>query len=494
MSRSVVVDLAGAPLGAVDLVVVGCAAKESPPTRGLSPLLAEPLLRLAALDGWRGDTEQELGSCATYDGRPVRLLLQGLGPATDLTVVSIAEWIGEAVEGARKSGARDMALVLPDHEGFRGPSALERTARQVLAAAYRFDRYLNRSSEKDSRLERIILVAPGGCDETLLAALDRARRTWEATRVARDLGNTPANDATPAWLEARAVELARDVGLEVLVLDVEALRARGMGGLLAVGGGSAQPPRLVRLSYGSRGPRVALVGKGVTFDSGGLSLKTATSMEEMKYDKCGACNVLALIHAVAAARLPLRVRAYLPLVENMPSGGSCRPGDIITCSNGKTVEIVNTDAEGRLILADALAMASQDGADHLLEMSTLTGHAVVALGLRAACLFSPDDGLAGELLAAAERAGERLWRMPLWQEFSEEMKGTHSDLRNWGDRWGGACTAAAFLSQFVSGIDRWAHLDIAGPANAGKDALGGAGATGFGVALALDWLCTLANP
>lgn len=492
MSRPVSIDLAPEGIEGTDVVVVGCLAGEAPPERGLAPGLAAPLRVLASLSGWRAATEQELGALVTEHGTPVRLLLMGLGSPRQLDALTAAEWIGQAVEKARLSGARELTLVLPDHAEFRGVGGLERTARNSLAAAYRFDRYLNRPEEKECRLERIFIALPDRSVPGFDDALERARSTWEAVRLARDLGNAPGNEASPAWLEERAMELAEDHGLQPLVLHADRLLARGMGGLLAVGSGSTRPPRLIRLCCGSDGPRVALVGKGVTFDSGGLSLKTASSMEEMKFDKCGACNVLALTVAVAREGLRIRLRAYLPLVENMPSGGACRPGDIITCANGKTVEIVNTDAEGRLILADALSMASEDGADHLLEMSTLTGHAAVALGLQAAGLFTPDDGLASELLTAAERSGERLWRMPMWPEFAEQMKGTHSDLRNWGERWGGACTAAAFLSHFVTGIERWAHLDIAGPANAGKDALGGAGATGYGVALGLDWLRELA--
>jgi leucyl aminopeptidase len=237
---------------------------------------------------------------------------------------------------------------------------------------------------------------------------------------------------------------------------------------------------------------VALVGKGVTFDTGGISIKPAAYMDEMKYDKCGACTALTVAGAVAELGLPLTVRAYLPLAENMPDGRSYRPGDIVTCYNGKTVEIVNTDAEGRMILADALALAAEEGAEALVEFSTLTGACAIALGRSAAGLYTPDDALAGELLAAAERAGERLWRMPLWPEFVEEMKGNHADLKNASERWGSANTAAAFLSQFVAPVARWAHLDMAGPANTTpKNNVGYSGATGYGIALTLGWLQSL---
>ncbi len=233
---------------------------------------------------------------------------------------------------------------------------------------------------------------------------------------------------------------------------------------------------------------MALIGKGVTFDSGGISIKPSRGMEEMKYDKCGACAVLGIARAVADLNLPIRFQAYLPLVENMPDGRSYRPGDIIRCYNGKSVEVLDTDAEGRLILADALAWAAEDRPDSMIEFSTLTGAAVVALGHYGAALYSPDTDLAGELLEASERSGDRLWRMPLWEEFRDEMKGVQADLRNLGGRWGGANNAAAFLSNFVGRARRWAHIDIAGTAYEASRESGKSGATGFGVPLAVDWL------
>jgi leucyl aminopeptidase len=289
-------------------------------------------------------------------------------------------------------------------------------------------------------------------------------------------------------MESQARELAESRRLDFTVLGADQLAARGMGGLLAVGSGSAHEPRLVRLQWGDTGPRVALVGKGVTFDTGGISIKPAADMDEMKYDKSGACAALGVARAVAALELPVRLRVYLPFAENMLDSRSYRPGDIIRCANGKTVEITNTDAEGRLILADALSLATEERPDALLEYSTLTGACVVALGHSAAGLYTPDVALAGELLSAAESSGERLWRMPLWPEFMEEMKGKHADLKNSAGRWGGANTAAAFLSHFVGGLRRWAHLDIAGVAWVNPEDQGYRGATGFGVACTLDWL------
>jgi leucyl aminopeptidase len=250
----------------------------------------------------------------------------------------------------------------------------------------------------------------------------------------------------------------------------------------------------VRLQWGDRGPKVALVGKGVTFDTGGISIKPAKDMDEMKYDKSGACDVLAVARAAADLQLPVRLSVYAPFAENMLSANAYRPSDIVRCYNGKTVEITNTDAEGRMILADALAWAAEEGAESIVELSTLTGGVIVALGFVAAGMFTPDEGLAGELTRAGEAGGERFWRLPIYPEYLEEMKGTHADLRNSAGRAGSACTAAAFLSQFVGGVRRWAHLDIAGVSNV-KNGQGGtyAGATGFGVATAVGWLRRLAG-
>jgi leucyl aminopeptidase len=298
--------------------------------------------------------------------------------------------------------------------------------------------------------------------------------------------------ATPEWIAERATRMAEELGLEIEVLVTEDLERLGMGGILAVGGGSKNPPRLVRLGWrGAESPRVALVGKGVTFDTGGISIKPAKDMDEMKWDKSGACTVLGLMQAIARLKLPLFVDAYLPLAENMPGGGSYRPGDIVRAHNGKTIEVLNTDAEGRIILADALSWAAESRPDWIVEYSTLTGSCVVALGTTGAGLYTPSDELAACLLRAADEAGERLWRMPLWPEFKEAVKGSHADLRNVAGRWGGANTAAAFLSHFVGDLQGWAHLDIAGPAYIGGEE-GDRGATGYGVALTIQWLKSLA--
>ncbi len=378
-------------------------------------------------------------------------------------------------------------LAPPRHEETTGPAAAERILRLASLSGYRFERYHGETS--GWALERIAVAPPPGEEESFRAQVETASAVARAAAFVRDMANTPGNEAHPGWMEERARELAAKHGMEIDVFQADELERRGMGGLVAVGQGSAHPPRLVRLAWGDSGPVVALVGKGITFDTGGISIKPAQSMEEMKYDKCGACAVLGILQAAAELRLPVRLRGYIPLAENMPGSRAYRPGDILRFYNRKTAEITNTDAEGRLILADALALASEEKPDALLEYSTLTGAIVVALGHLAAGLFTPDDALAAELLAAGSESGERLWRMPLFPEYLNDMKGVHADLQNSASRAGASSTAAAFLSQFVGDMKRWAHLDIAGVANLPQHHNGNkAGATGFGVAATIAWL------
>jgi leucyl aminopeptidase len=454
----------------------------------IDPEVSAAVESVAQRPGWRA-TEEQVAEAGTSE-RIVQVWGAGEHDAFDGR--KLGRWVVRALEAARVAGAPRIRLLLPDHEAARGEVAAERVAREALLAGYSFDRY--RAESAGARVREIELAPPPGREPGFARAVARAEAVAAGVVLARDLGNAPPNEANPEWMVARSRELARRIGAKIRVLGPADLARRGMGGLLAVGAGSKHPPRLVRIEVGEGPKTVALVGKGVTFDTGGISIKPAAQMEEMKWDKCGACTVLGIAEATSRMRLPLRLRLYLPLAENMPDGSAYRPGDIVRCGNGKSVEIVNTDAEGRMILADALSWASAEDPDDLVELSTLTGACAVALGLSGAGLFTPDRKLADELLGAAERTGERLWRLPLWPEFAEEMRGTHSDLKNSGGRWGGASTAAAFLSNFVSPVARWAHLDIAGPAYVGTPEAGRVrGATGYGVALVVDWLRELAS-
>jgi leucyl aminopeptidase len=469
---------------AVDMVVAACFEGEPPAVEGAADAVRAAAERLAGRGGWSGRDEQVAETEAGPGGLTV--VLYGLGKRGELSPSRLALWLCRAVERAR--GAGRLLVLLPRSAETAGEAAAERTLCCLALTSYRFERFLSAPQER-AAMPGIAVAPPAGEEEAFAAAAPFAAAVAGAIAFTRDLANTPPNEATPAWMEERARELAASRGMEVTVLDAAELERRGMGGLLAVGAGAVVPPRLVRLAWGTEGPVISLVGKGVTFDTGGVSIKPAADMDEMKYDKCGACAVLGAARAVADLGLPVRLRVYAPLAENVTDGRAYRPGDILRCYNGKTVEIVNTDAEGRLILADALAWAAEEGSDALVELSTLTGHCVVALGHHAAGLFTPDDALAAALTAAGAAGGERLWRLPLFPEFLEEMKGRHADLRNAGGRPGGASTAAAFLSQFVGGLTSWAHLDIAGVAylTPAHDAQS-AGATGFGVATLARWI------
>lgn len=478
-----------------DLLAVGCFEGESPVSAvdGLEEGSRKALERLAARGGFKGKEEQ-LAQTDAGPGGPV-VSLYGLGARRDFSFSKLARWLTRAAEEARQSGALRLTVLPPAHAETSGPAAA-RVLRTLALSVYRYDRYQT-DADKAGRVERLGLLPPAGEEAAYRGALPGVLAVAEAVAFTRDLANSPANEATPTWMEERTRELAEERGLELTVLGASELETRGMGGLLAVGQGSVHEPRLARLQYGGqhgdRGPRIALVGKGITFDTGGISIKPAADMDEMKYDKSGACAVLGIARAVAALELPVRLTVYAAFAENMLSGNAYRPSDIVRCYNGKTVEITNTDAEGRMILADAMAWAAEERPDALLEFSTLTGACVVALGHQAAGLFTLDDALADELTASAAESGERLWRLPLYPEYLEEMKGTHADLRNSAGRWGGASLAAAFLSQFAGEVKRWAHLDIAGVANVKADNGGGAaGATGFGVASTVAWLRRLA--
>ncbi|HEX4955573.1 MAG TPA: leucyl aminopeptidase family protein [Thermoanaerobaculia bacterium] len=474
-----------------DLLVIGCLEGSPAVPDGWPPAIARAVSGLGARPGFRG-SEGQCAETALEDSPVAAVALRGLGAAGEVDELALECWLRRTVEQARTNGVSRLAVALPDHP-VAGADHAERLLRQLAGGSYRFDRFLARKEKTERTLELARFVPSPGQEGAFQAALPAARTIARAVTLARDLGNMPPNDATPDWLEAQARQVGAELGFEVEVLDVEALIRRGMGGILSVGRGARCPPRLVRLRKARPGPAVALVGKGITFDSGGLSIKPAASMEEMKHDKCGAVTALAIATAAAELDLPISLSVYLPIAENMPDGDAYRPGDILRCYSGKTVEVINTDAEGRLILADALSLAVEEGAEHLLELSTLTGHCVIALGEAAAGLFTPDDDLAAALLGSAARAGERLWRLPLWREFSEEMQGAHADLRNSASRWGGASTAAAFLAEFVGPLRRWAHIDLAGPAHRKEEGSASTGATGYGVALATHWLRGLAR-
>ncbi len=426
-----------------------------------------------------------------------RALVVGLGERDDFDPERARVAAALAVRQARRLDAAAIAWECPP--GRSVPAAL--TAGTIMAA-YSFDRLKSAAAEldEDDGAEIESLTLHGASDPKVAAAtVPVARAAAEAANRARDLQNLPANICDPAFLADRAAEIAAsDERLELRVLDGAAIEAEGLGGLAAVGAGSAKEPRLITLRYagadpGSGGPILGFVGKGVTFDSGGISIKPAAGMELMKKDMSGAAAVLEATAAVAELALPIDLIAVVPAVENMPSGSATRPGDVITQLNGRTVEVNNTDAEGRLILADALTWAIREGADHLVDIATLTGAVVVALGSSYAGLVANDGAWAERVVAAGATVGELAWRLPLHPEYKELMRGTTADLTNSAPkRKAGTITAASFLEEFVEGVT-WAHLDIAGTAwDVGREYVG-KGATGFGTRLLVELAMQVAS-
>ncbi|MBS1880065.1 MAG: leucyl aminopeptidase [Actinobacteria bacterium] len=410
-----------------------------------------------------------------------RVVVAGLGKAADLGAERLRVAAALVAREAAQLEASALAWKLP--AGIEPAVAAEAIVTGTVLAAYRYDRF--RAADPDEqapKLESLTLVGPAEAADAAAAAAAVAA----AANRARDLQSTPANFATPAHLGARAEEIAAAYeAVTAEVLGREEITALGMGGLVAVSQGSAEEPRLIVLRYagGGAGPTIGFVGKGVTFDTGGISLKPGAGMHEMKYDMSGGAAVLEAVAAIAELGLPVDLVAVVPATENMPSGRAIKPGDVITQYNGKTVEVNNTDAEGRLILADALAYAVELGAERLVDLATLTGAVLIALGSTYAGLIANDDELAAAVSAAGEETGELVWRLPLHPEYKEMMKGTVADLSNLGSkREAGTITAASFLEEFV-GETPWAHVDIAGTAwdlgreYAGKDA------SGYGVRL-----------
>jgi leucyl aminopeptidase len=315
-------------------------------------------------------------------------------------------------------------------------------------------------------VEAVTVVTPDARDRAAKAAARRAEVIAEAVAQCRDLVNTPPSHLHPKEFADAAAELAGAAGVDVEVLDERALKKGGYGGILGVGQGSTNPPRLVRLAYRPAKARktLALVGKGITFDSGGLSLKPSPAMEWMKSDMGGAATVITATAAIARLGLPVNVIGYAPMSENMPSGTAIRPSDVLSMYGGKRVEVLNTDAEGRLILADAIVRAGEDQPDYLVDMATLTGAQLVALGSLTSAVMANDDALRDRLCAAAERAGELAWPMPLPKELRKSLDSDVADIANMGDRYGGMLVAGLFLADFVPDGTPWAHIDMAGPA------------------------------
>lgn len=442
----------------------------------------------------RGDMEGKAGSTLLLHNVPgtlcERVLLVGLGKEKDFREKEFGSAIRTAVKTLNETGAFDASIFLTELGVKKRDLAwrVRQTALVALDTTYKFDQFKSKKDEVRRPLRKLTLSVERR-NELALAeeALAQGIAIAEGMALAKTLGNLPPNICHPTYLAAQAQAMAAEFKLGCEILDRAEMEKLGMHAMLSVARGAHQPPQLIILKYqGSKGSTkpVVLVGKGVTFDTGGISLKPAAEMDEMKYDMCGAASVLGTMQAVARMQLPINLTVIVPATENMPGGNASRPGDIVTSMSGQTIEILNTDAEGRLILCDALTYAERFDPDTVIDVATLTGACVVALGGVASGLFANKDSLARDLLDAGDEAHDRAWHMPLWDDYQELLKSPFADMRNIGGRWGGAITAACFLSRFTKKYD-WAHLDIAGTAwKSGTDK----GATGRPVPLLTHYL------
>jgi leucyl aminopeptidase len=447
----------------------------------------------------RGDMEGKAGSTLLLHSVPGvgcdRVLLVGLGRESEFRDKRYRDAIAAAMRALNATGATEATLHLTELAVPRRDSRwrIAHAAAVAREVIYRFDRMKSKPEGAPPVLRRLVLgVGDRGELRRAATGLEQGLAMAHGVSLARDLGNLPANVCTPAYLAEQARELAKRYRMKLTVLEREDMEKLGMGALLSVARGSVQPPKLIVLEYRA-GPKsqkpVVLVGKGVTFDTGGISLKPAAEMDEMKFDMCGAASVLGTIKAVAEMKAPINVVGIVPATENMPGGRATKPGDIFTTMSGQTIEVLNTDAEGRLILCDALTYAERFEPAAVIDIATLTGACVIALGHVASGLFANDDALARELLAAGNLAYDRAWHMPLWDDYQEQLKSNFADFANIGGRPAGSVTAACFLARFT-GKFKWAHLDIAGTAwKSGKEK----GATGRPVPLLTEFLVNRAG-
>ncbi len=427
----------------------------------------------------------EVSIVHTFGKLPGRMVaVAGLGKSQDLNADRIRGVAGEFCRALRKLNCRKIATILhgAGAGGIEPVASAEAIAEGALLGLYSFTKY--KKPEYEDVKEMLIVVKEEERAPSLERAVEKARVVAEAASLARTMVDEPANYMTPTRMAEAAREIAGKYDLEFKVFDREDMEAMGMGALLGVARGSNEPPKLMTLSYRGDGrcqEALGFLGKGITFDSGGISIKPSEGMGEMKGDMAGAAAVVTALGAIAQLKPQINVTAIIPATENLPSGTALKPGDILKAMNGKTIEVISTDAEGRLILADALCYAQKLGLSPLIDLATLTGACRIALGTLYGGLFSNNRDLAEKVLKAGERAGERMWQMPMPAEYKELIKSEIADIKNSGNRLGGAITAALFLAEFA-GDTPWVHVDIAGPASSTKES--GylvKGATGFGV-------------
>lgn len=416
-----------------------------------------------------------------------RVMLVGLGKADGVSLKTVRTALRAAIKALPagvESVATDLSGLIVKKTGVRQIAAA--LAEAVLDATYKVNAVKEKAVDAHPLKQVTLLVEKADVAEAE-AGVQQGQSVGQGVAMAKDLGNLPPNICTPAYLGKQAEKLAKDYGFKVEVLDQAAIEKLNMGSFLGVTRGSEEPPRFIVLQHnkGKKSQKpVVLVGKGITFDTGGISLKPGADMDEMKYDMCGAASVLGVFKAIGELDLPLNVVGLIPTCENMPSGRATKPGDILTSMSGQTIEVLNTDAEGRLILCDALTYAERFEPAAVIDIATLTGACVIALGHQVSGLFANNDALAAQLFAAGEQSGDRAWQMPLYDEYQSQLDSNFADIANIGGRAAGSVTAACFLSRFAKKYD-WAHLDIAGTAwKSGKDK----GGTGRPVPLLVTYL------
>ncbi len=395
-----------------------------------------------------------------------RVAIVGLGKEKELTLDKVRRASGEACRAVRRLGAKKVATVIlgSGAQDITAKAAVQAVTEGCLLGLYTFRKYMTSKEGASGEIEQIDIVANEGPMAELQRACEKGSIIAEATNMARNMINEPSNHMTPTEMAETAKDLAHSYGLELTILEKEQMRRKGMGALLGVAQGSHHPPKFIVLRYQgnpSSADTLGLVGKGITFDSGGISIKPADGMEEMKDDMSGGAIVFSVISAVARLKLKLNLVAICGATENMPGGMAMKPGDVVRAMNGKSIEVISTDAEGRLTLADALSYAVGQRLSPLVDIATLTGACRVALGKVATGAFSNNQDFMNDVLDAASRAGELMWQLPMFEEYKEQNKSDIADIKNTGGRYGGAITAAQFLAEFV-GETPWVHLDIAG--------------------------------
>jgi leucyl aminopeptidase len=459
-----------------------------PDMLALDQLAAHRISQIAKEEGFSGDSGKTL-LIHTPDLSVKRILLVGAGKRADFKALDMRRVAAVALEESERRHAASCAVLVP--ASLDAASAVRAATEGAIFGAYRYTAWLTDEKETKRWVESASIVLPGASLDALEPVRRRAELAARAVCMARDLVNAPPVEVTPSRLAEVAQQVAASENLECVVFDETRIVAEGMGLLHAVGKGSAEPPRFIHLTYRPEGadattPQVALVGKGLTYDAGGYNIKPTGALEDMKIDMAGAAAVLGAMKAIRAFAPKVIVHGIVPSAENLVSANAYKPGDVIRSHNGKTVEIMNTDAEGRLILADALSYAEKLGATKIVDLATLTGACMIALGPHTAGLFANDDGFRDAIRAAADRSGEDLWAMPLSKKLKSMLKSPIADMKNIGERWGGAITGALFLQEFI-GKATWAHLDIAGPASNEKPEPGvPRGGTGFGILTLLE--------